>query len=162
MVHVDYAVTIEKKRAAVHSHSALLSSPLCRRQAPNSAFLSRSELVYLKRQIMPVRPRPSRFRLSSSLRLGADFVECRTQCHAVATSLISALLFPKLSGNLDRVDAHLLPPGYFISRSMNRAMVLSAERDSVFVAHLTTESTRLHEAQMMGSDGLRGGQGRRA
>src|SRR5260370_12837054 len=57
---------------------------------------------------------------------------------------------PQLTSNLDRVDADLLPPCPLIADAMNRPVMDPAQGGNEFVAHLPTECTRLHEAQVVG------------
>ena len=66
----------------------------------------------------------------------------------------SARLLPKPAGNLDRVDAGLLPPCALIAGTVSRPMMDSAQRSNEFVAHFSAERSRLHEAKMVGIGGL--------
>ena len=61
----------------------------------------------------------------------------------------SAGLDPKLTRDLDRVDAGLLPPGPLVTGAMNRTVVDAAERHGEFVAGLAAERPWLHEPKMM-------------
>src|SRR5262249_61088443 len=49
-------------------------------------------------------------------------------------SLIDAGAFPELTGDLDAIDASLLPPGFFVAGAMHRAVMRAAERDGKFIA----------------------------
>jgi hypothetical protein len=48
--------------------------------------------------------------------------------------LIDAGELPELTGDFDRIDSSLLPPGFFVARAMGRAVMRAAERDSKFIA----------------------------
>jgi hypothetical protein len=74
--------------------------------------------------------------------LRASFVDLRP-------TRASARVFPKLTGDLDRVNAGLLPPGSLIARAMHRAVMRAAERDGEFVARLAAERARLEESEVM-------------
>ncbi len=65
-------------------------------------------------------------------------------------ALIQTRVSPQLTSNLDRIDAGLLPPCPLIADTMNRPVMDAAQRSNEFVAHLPTECTRLHEAQVVG------------
>src|SRR5215510_16073157 len=56
---------------------------------------------------------------------------------------------PKLTGDLDGIDAGRRPPGLLIAGAMNRAMMRAAERDGEFIAGLAAERPRLQVAKMM-------------
>ena len=58
-------------------------------------------------------------------------------------------LFPKLLGNLERVDLEVLPPCHFIAGLMQLPMMTAAERDGEFVANFEAEGSGLGEPQMM-------------
>jgi hypothetical protein len=58
-------------------------------------------------------------------------------------------LFPKLAGDLERVDASLLPPGLLVADAMNRAVMRAAQRDGEFIASLAAERARLHESDVV-------------
>src|SRR5262249_32059972 len=62
----------------------------------------------------------------------------------------SARLLPKLTGDLDWVDASGLPPSPFIAGSLCDAMMDATEWDSEFIACLSTQRERLHVAEVMG------------
>jgi hypothetical protein len=63
--------------------------------------------------------------------------------------LFHAGLFPELAGDLDRIDAGLLPPGFFGAGAMNRAVMRATEWDGEFIAHLAAEGARLHKSDVM-------------
>src|SRR4051794_12696893 len=65
-------------------------------------------------------------------------------------ALILARLFPQLSSDLNRIDAGQLPPCLLIANTMNCPVMNAAQGGNEFVAHLPTECTRLHEAQVVG------------
>src|SRR5262249_53247669 len=69
-------------------------------------------------------------------------------------SLIDAGAFPKLTGDLDGIDASLLPPGFFIASAMSRAVMRAAERDGKFIAGFAAERARLHKSDVMRIRGL--------
>jgi hypothetical protein len=52
--------------------------------------------------------------------------------------LARARNFPKLAGDLDRIDAGLLPPGFLVGRPMNCPVMRPAERNSEFIAGFAT------------------------
>src|SRR5262249_58470495 len=56
---------------------------------------------------------------------------------------------PKLTGDLDGIDAGRRPPGLLIAGAMDRAMMRAAERDGEFIAGLAAERPRLQVAEMM-------------
>jgi hypothetical protein len=55
----------------------------------------------------------------------------------------------RASGDI-RIDTNLIPPCSFITRTMDLAMMSSAQRDSKLIAHLAAQRAVLHKAQMMG------------
>jgi hypothetical protein len=57
---------------------------------------------------------------------------------------------PQITGNFDRIDAKPDPPCTFIAGAMSLSMMVSAQGSNEFIAHLTAERGRLHEAQVMG------------
>src|SRR5262245_20816298 len=59
-------------------------------------------------------------------------------------SLIDAGAFPKLTGDLDGIDASLRPPGLFVTDAMYRAVMEAAEWDGEFIACFAAEGARLH------------------
>ena len=62
-------------------------------------------------------------------------------------------LGPELSGNWAGIDAKIVPPGSFVTRVMERAMMCAAQRDSELVADFTPEGPRLGKAKVMGIRG---------
>src|SRR5215510_5925573 len=56
---------------------------------------------------------------------------------------------PKLTGDLDGIDAGRLPPGLLVAGAMDRAMMRAAERDGEFVARFAAERPWLRVAKMM-------------
>ena len=60
-------------------------------------------------------------------------------------------LVPKLTRDLDRVDAGLLPPGALVNGAMKRPVMDAAERHREFVACFAAEHPRLHKPKVMGS-----------
>src|SRR5262245_47887406 len=73
-------------------------------------------------------------------------------------ALVCARVLPKLARNLERIDAGGPPPGPLIAGAMSRAVMDTAERYREFIARLTTECARLHEAQVMRIRRLAGAQ----
>src|SRR5262249_18389509 len=69
-------------------------------------------------------------------------------------SLVDAGVLPELTGDLDRIDASLLPPGFFIAASMHRAVMRAAEWDGKFIACFAAERARLHKSDVMRVRGL--------
>jgi hypothetical protein len=65
-----------------------------------------------------------------------------------------ATFCPQFASNLDRVEAGLLPPCALIASTVSRPVMDSAERGNEFIAHLSAEGPRLHEAKMVGIAGL--------
>ena len=63
--------------------------------------------------------------------------------------IIEPGLSPKLTGDLDGIDAGRGPPGLLIAGAMDRAMMRAAERDGEFIAGLAAERPRLQVAKMM-------------
>jgi hypothetical protein len=57
---------------------------------------------------------------------------------------------PQLAGDEHRIDFVCLPPSRFVTVSVQRAMVTPAQRDCVFVAHSTADSSWLGKTEMMG------------
>jgi len=62
---------------------------------------------------------------------------------------IAAGLSPQLTGNCDRIDAGVLPPGGFVAHAMHQPVMDAAERDHEFVARFAAERSRLQIAQVM-------------
>jgi hypothetical protein len=59
-------------------------------------------------------------------------------------------LLPERAGNLDRVNAGLLPPRALVACAVQFPMVPAAEGDREFVARFAAQRAWLHVAQMMG------------
>ena len=59
-------------------------------------------------------------------------------------------LLPEPAGNLDRVNAGLLPPRALVACAVHFPMVPAAEGDREFVARFAAQRAWLHIAQMMG------------
>jgi hypothetical protein len=51
--------------------------------------------------------------------------------------LVYAGVLPKLTGDLDRVDAGLLPPSFLVAGAMNRTVMRAAQWDDEFIARLS-------------------------
>ena len=64
-------------------------------------------------------------------------------------SLVYPSAIPKFTGNLDWIDASLLPPGFFIAGAMGRAVMRAAEGDGKFIACFAAERARLHKSDVM-------------
>src|SRR6516165_3119258 len=64
-------------------------------------------------------------------------------------SFIDAGVLPELTGDLNWVDAGLLPPGFFVPGAMHRAVMRVAEQDSEFIACFAAERARLHKSDVM-------------
>ena len=58
--------------------------------------------------------------------------------------------FPKIVGDLDGVDAGLLPPSFLVAGAMNFTVMGAAKRDSEFIARLAAKRARLHKSDVMG------------
>src|SRR5262245_33097619 len=69
-------------------------------------------------------------------------------------SLIDAGVLPELTGDLDWIDASLLPPGFLIADAMHCAVMRTAERHCKFVARFAAERARLHKSDVMRIRGL--------
>src|SRR5439155_12801537 len=69
-------------------------------------------------------------------------------------SLVDAGVLPKLTGDLDWIDASLLPPRFFIAGAMHSAVMRAAERDGKFIACFAAERARLHKSDVMRIRGL--------
>src|SRR5258708_5220664 len=67
----------------------------------------------------------------------------------VNPSLIDAGTLPKLTGDLDRIDASLLPPGFLITCAVHGAVMRAAERDREFIACFAAKRARLHKSDVM-------------
>jgi hypothetical protein len=72
----------------------------------------------------------------------------RRPIHSYPT-FICTRAFPKFAGDLDRVDASLLPPCSLVACAMNRAVMDSAEGHREFIAGLTAERPWLQVSKMM-------------
>ena len=66
----------------------------------------------------------------------------------------SARRFPEPAGNLDRVDAGLLPPRAFVAGAMHRTMMPATEWDRELVADLAAKCAGLRETEVVGVRGL--------
>src|SRR5262249_52820256 len=73
--------------------------------------------------------------LSSRLRLNPSFIETG--------------MLPELTGDLDWIDASLLPPGVFVAGAMRGAVMRAAQRDGKFIAGFAAERARLHKSDVM-------------
>ena len=58
-------------------------------------------------------------------------------------------LFPETSGDLQRFDLEVLPPGHLIAGLMQLPVMTAAERDSELVADFETQGAGLGKAKMM-------------
>ena len=56
---------------------------------------------------------------------------------------------PKTSGDLQRIDLQVLPPGHLIAGLMQLSMMATTERHGELVADLETARAQLGEPQMM-------------
>src|SRR5262245_20493825 len=63
-------------------------------------------------------------------------------------------MLPELTGNLSWIDPGLLPPGFFATGAMHRAVMRAAERDGKFIACFAAERARLHKSDVMRIRGL--------
>ena len=63
-------------------------------------------------------------------------------------------LFPKPSGDVQRLDLPILPPGHLIAGLMQLPMMASAKGDGEFVADFHADGARLGEPQVMRVAGL--------
>jgi hypothetical protein len=61
---------------------------------------------------------------------------------------------PKCARGAGGIEPKFLPPGAFVTVTVNFAMVSAAQRDSEFVTDLAAERRLLRKAQMMGVTGL--------
>jgi hypothetical protein len=57
---------------------------------------------------------------------------------------------PNRTGNLEWIDAPLLPPLSFVACGVNLVVVDGAERHRELIAYLEIEASRLRVADMMG------------
>ena len=62
-------------------------------------------------------------------------------------------LAPQLLRDVDRIDAHVVPPGGFVAAVVEFAMMGAAERDGELVADFAAHGARLGEANVMGIGG---------
>jgi hypothetical protein len=67
----------------------------------------------------------------------------------VPFQLSNLRLFPKSLRGWQRVDADLLPPDALVSATMKLAVMIPAQWNSVFIAHLSSHSSGLGELEMM-------------
>jgi hypothetical protein len=63
-------------------------------------------------------------------------------------------VLPKLTGNFDRVDTGLGPPGLLVAYAVYGAVMRTAERHDIFIARFSAERAWLHKSDMMGIRGL--------
>jgi hypothetical protein len=63
--------------------------------------------------------------------------------------LVDAGVLPELTGDLEGIDASLLPPGFFVTGAMHTAVMRAAERDSEFIAGFAAERARLDKSDVM-------------
>jgi diadenosine tetraphosphatase ApaH/serine/threonine PP2A family protein phosphatase len=66
----------------------------------------------------------------------------------------SASRFPEPAGNLDRVNACLLPPRALVAGAMHRPVMPATEWDRELIADLATERARLGKSEVVGVRGL--------
>jgi hypothetical protein len=69
-------------------------------------------------------------------------------------ALAQARLFPKVAGDLGRIDAGGFPPSTLIADMMDCAVMRPAQRYDEFIADPAARRARLHEADVVG---VRGG-----
>src|SRR5262249_7703946 len=70
------------------------------------------------------------------------------------SSLIDAGMLPKLTSDLDWIDASLFPPCFFVNGAMHSAVMRAAERDGKFIACFAAKRARLHKSNVMRIRGL--------
>ena len=58
-------------------------------------------------------------------------------------------LFPKLLGDLKRVDIQVMPPGYFVAGLVQLTMMVAAEGYGELIADFHAQGPGLGKAQMM-------------
>jgi len=63
--------------------------------------------------------------------------------------IIESGLSPELTGDLNGIDAGVLPPGLLVAGAMDRAVMRAAERDGEFVARFAAERPWLQVTKMM-------------
>ena len=63
-------------------------------------------------------------------------------------------LFPKASGDLQRFDFEVLPPGHFIAGLMQLPVMTAAERNGELVADFKADGPGLRKPQVMRVAGL--------
>ena len=73
-------------------------------------------------------------------------------------TLIHARVFPKLAGDLQRIDAGLLPPCALVASAMHCPVMHAAKRNCEFVAGLAAQRPWLDKSKMMRVRGLAGAQ----
>ena len=61
---------------------------------------------------------------------------------------------PQIASDRHGVDAGLLPPPRFVAAAVKLSVVLPAQRDGEFIAHLPSECPRLGKPEMMGIGGF--------
>jgi hypothetical protein len=63
--------------------------------------------------------------------------------------LTSMRVCPKLVGHCDGVNLSVLPPGGFVTASVDFAVMAAAQRNCEFIADLTSKRTALCEPEMV-------------
>jgi|SRR6185437_7121315 len=58
-------------------------------------------------------------------------------------------LFPELSGDAQRIDFKVVPPGDFVADLVQLPVMAATERHRELIAHFDTKRARLSEAEMM-------------
>jgi len=59
-------------------------------------------------------------------------------------------LFPELSGDAQRIDFKVVPPGDFVADLVQLPVMAATERHRELIAHFAPKRPGLGEAQMMG------------
>ena len=58
-------------------------------------------------------------------------------------------LVPEFFGDLERLDMDIVPPGQFVARLMQRAMMVATQWHGELVADFETQGSRLRKPQVM-------------
>ena len=69
--------------------------------------------------------------------------------HVVRRLRVELGLLPEPLRGLQRINIELLPPYALVTAAMDLAMVNSAQRNGIFIAHLSTQGALLSEFEVM-------------
>ena len=69
--------------------------------------------------------------------------------HVVRRLRVELGLLPEALRGLQRINIEVLPPYAFVTAAMDLAMVTSAQRNGIFIAHLSTHGALFREFEVM-------------